>query len=37
MPKADGNFGDLYVKLKPYTPSEVNNKVIETLKKHISN
>tara|TARA_B100001113_G_C21083200_1_gene610869 strand:+ start:762 stop:1628 length:867 start_codon:yes stop_codon:yes gene_type:complete len=35
MPKADGNFGDLYVKLKPYTPSEVNNKVIETLKKHI--
>ena len=35
MPKVDGNFGDLYVKLKPYTPSEVNNKVIETLKKHI--
>lgn len=35
MPKVDGNFGDLYIKLKPYTPLDVNNKVIETLKKHI--
>lgn len=35
MPKANGTFGDLYVKLKPYTPTNVNNKVIETLKKHI--
>ena len=35
MPKTNGTFGDLYVKLKPYTPSDVNNKVIETLKKHI--
>jgi curved DNA-binding protein len=35
MPKPNGTYGDLYVKLKPYTPSDVNNKVIETLKKHI--
>jgi len=35
MPKTNGTFGDLYVKLKPYTPSDVNNKVIETLKKYI--
>ena len=35
MPKVDGNFGDLYIKLKPYTPLDVNNKVIETLKRQI--
>ena len=35
MPKANGTFGDLYVKLKPYTPADVNNKVLEMLKKQL--
>jgi DnaJ-class molecular chaperone len=35
MPKANGTFGDLYVKLKPYTPSGVNNNILEMLKKQL--
>ena len=35
MPKPNGEYGDLYIKLKPYTPKELNTNVLKELKKLI--
>jgi hypothetical protein len=32
MPKPDGNYGDLYVHLKPYTPTTVNSSIKKMIK-----
>jgi len=35
MPKPNGNFGDLYVVLKPFTPKGLNNKVLNEIRKMV--
>ncbi|OUU18328.1 MAG: hypothetical protein CBC05_02795 [Crocinitomicaceae bacterium TMED45] len=32
MPKRDGTFGDLYIQIKPFTPSTVNKKIIKFIR-----
>jgi len=34
MPKPNGTHGDLYVQLKPYTPTQVNKKVMKSIKDY---
>jgi curved DNA-binding protein len=34
MPQPDGNYGDLYVHLKPYTPSTVNTNIKKFIKEY---
>jgi len=32
MPKRDGTFGDLYIQIKPFTPTTVNKKIIKFIR-----
>jgi curved DNA-binding protein len=37
MPRPDGTFGDQILLIKPFVPDNINNEVIEILKKHQNN
>jgi len=34
MPKRNGTYGDLYIQIKPYTPPNLNKKIIKYIREN---